>query len=85
MSKVVSPRPSRSDAASSASLDSSAPDSPRAADPRTTFGVAATTMYSVSDCSSDTPTVEIVSACTLRRTSSRLGRPVTAGVATVDP
>ena len=40
--------------------------------PCTSFGVAPTTMCSPSDCTSDTPTVDVVRACTLRNTSSRL-------------
>ncbi len=44
-------------------------------DPCISFGVTPTTMCSPSDCTSDTPTVDVVRACTLRRTSSRLAGP----------
>ena len=47
--------------------------------PCTSFGVTPTTMCSPSDCTSDTPTVDVVSACTLRNTSSRLSGLIPAG------
>ena len=40
--------------------------------PTSTFGVTPTTMFWPIDCTSDTPTVDVVRACTLRPTSSRL-------------